>query len=205
MTLSARQHGFTLLELIIAMVVFSVLAVMAYQGLDNVLKARAQLEQRSQQLAALQQAWLWLERDLGQLAARPVRSEFGDALPALLAQAGQRDWLVEFTRGGWRNPLGLPRASLVRVAYGVKDGQLLRWHWQVLDRGTASRPVATVLLDGVQRIGIRYLDRGGEWQAYWPPAGREQELLSQPRAVDIEFDVEGWGRMQRVLIVSGGG
>lgn len=199
-----QQGGFTLLELLVAMMVFSVLAVMAYQGLNSVLQARTVLEQRSQRLAQLQTAWLWLERDVGQLAARPVRSEYGDALAALTVPSG-RPWLLEFTRGGWRNPLGSARSSLVRVAYGVQNGQLIRWHWTTLDRGIAGEPVATPMLANVQRIGVRYLDRAGQWQAYWPPAGREQEWRSLPRAVDIELDVDGWGRMQRVLLTPGEG
>lgn len=200
-----RQRGFTLLELIVAMSVFAVLAMLAYQGLNNVLLARSQLAERSARLTQLQTAWMWLERDLTQLIARPVRDEYGVSQAALRTLTSQREMLLEFTRSGWRNPVGLSRASLVRVGYGVKDNQLLRWHWPMLDRNVASTPYASPLLDGVRRLALRYMDRNGEWLSNWPPAGREQEVTALPRAVEVELETEGGGRMQRLFIAPGEG
>ena len=59
------------------MVVFALIAAMAYSGLNNVLLARSKSEARTQQLYKLQMALTLMERDIEQTVDRPVRDEFG--------------------------------------------------------------------------------------------------------------------------------
>ena len=140
--------GFTLLELVVVMAIFAVLSVMAYGGLANILTARTQVAQSLERTAALQKGYLRLRNDFQQLRARPARDNYGTPQPALQADRG----VVEFTRGGWRNPLALPRSALERVAYRLEDGRLLRSSWRVLDRATNSEPVEVAVLDQVEDV-----------------------------------------------------
>lgn len=59
-----RQAGFTLLELVVVIAIFAVFSLMAYGGLDSVLKTRAQVEQAQARIAQLQKAYLRLRNDL---------------------------------------------------------------------------------------------------------------------------------------------
>ena len=158
--------GFTLLELLISMVIFGLIAAMAYSALNNMMIARSQTEARTQQLYKLQMALTLMERDIEQIVDRPVRDEFGSdtPLPAFVANEYGEDYLLQFTRTGWTNPLNLPRSHLQRIAYSLKDEKLIRSLWYVLDRAQDSERYDIVLLDDVKNLEFRYLDDKKEWQ-----------------------------------------
>ena len=140
--------------------------------------------------------------DFAQLTPRPVRDELGDGrLPVLRADARSLD-VIELSRGGWPNPLVLPRPTLQRVAYRIEEDRLIRRQWPVMDRTLATEPAETTLLEGLEEIRLRYL-AGDEWSEQWPPdAGAGASALAlRPRAVEIVLVVEGLGEIRRVVEV----
>jgi len=64
MLAARRQAGLTLIELLVAVAIFSLLAALAYGGLINVLATRTAVDVESQRLAKLQRAFLRIGRDL---------------------------------------------------------------------------------------------------------------------------------------------
>ncbi|MFO7642096.1 MAG: type II secretion system minor pseudopilin GspJ [Candidatus Competibacteraceae bacterium] len=204
--MNAPIRGFTLLELLVALAVFAILATAAYSGLRNVLFTRVAVEAQTQRLAAVQLAIHRLIQDLEQAAPRGIRDEYGEPQAAMLGDelAGER---LILTRAGWANPLGQPRASLQRVAYRLRDGQLWRLYWPVLDRGGLIEPRETRVLDQVREFRIRFLDQSGSWRNDWPPpasAGSSpQDLAPLPRAVEISLTLEDWGEITRLLLLPG--
>jgi general secretion pathway protein J len=140
--------------------------------------------------------------DFGQLTPRPVRDELGDGrLPVLRADARSLE-LVELSRGGWSNPLVLPRPAVQRVAYRIEEDRLIRRQWPVMDRTLATEPAEATLLEGLRDIRIRYL-AGNEWTEQWPPdAGAGAAALAlRPRAVELVLVIEGLGEIRRVVEV----
>lgn len=193
--------GFTLIELVVAMAVFAIMAAIAYSGLNNVLLARGQTEQHSKSLQQLQLAMNWIARDVEQTVDRGVRSEYGEAQPALIGNDFE-GWLIEFTRNGWRNPANHARSNLQRVAYGVREEKLIRAYWRVLDRAEDSKPLEHELLDGVKSVEVRYLGAGDEWSTSWPPQTFGTEApASLPRAVEFNVETKQFGKITRLLRV----
>ena len=193
------MRGFTLLELLVALAVFSLVALMAYSGLRAVLQSKQMTEQRAGRLQHLQSAMLMLERDLGQFVQRGIRDDYGDALPAMRT-ADYGTVLLEFTHAGWRNPTGMARSTLQRVAYGIEDGSLLRFSWAVLDRAQDSVPYRVMLLDKVREMRLRYLDEADEWHDQWPPAGLAQGApVSTPQALEVILVLEDMGEIRRLF------
>ncbi|MCP4700044.1 MAG: type II secretion system minor pseudopilin GspJ [Gammaproteobacteria bacterium] len=188
-----RLSGFTLLELLIALAVFSVLATMAYSGLNTVLEANAQTARQAELLAALQMTFTRLGRDLEQQINRPVRDEFGEVQAALQGISTQ----MEFTRAGWRNPLGQKRSSLQRVAYYREENTFYRAHWPVLDRVRDSKPAITPLLKEIDEFSLRYLDETLQWHTEWPPLASQKPL--RPKAVEVSLSINGWGHLTRLF------
>lgn len=188
-----RARGFTLLELVVVIAIFAVFSLMAYGGLDSVLKTRVQVEEAQARIAQLQKAYLRLRNDLQQIRYRSARDGFGDAQPAV--RSGERGYL-EFTRAGWRNPLRLPRAGLERVAYRFEEGELIRMSWRVLDLAQDSKAVETVLLDRVESLRWRYLDESREWRQAWPAEILDQpERAVPPRAIELTLETEDLGEV----------
>jgi len=198
-----RNAGFTLLELMVALAIFGLLAAMAYGGLDTILKQRQTTDAHAARLAQLQMTVLWLERDIEQTVNRPVRDEYGVSLPALQGLEFGR-YQLELTRNGWSNPLGRPRSSLQRVAWGVKDGKLIRAYWTTLDRSQDSQPLESEMLDGVTKLELRFLSPNRQWSRTWPDTALGSAAPRvQPRAVEVTLETEAEGRITRLFRVPG--
>jgi len=190
--------GFTLLELLIALAIFSILSSLAFGSLRSALFNREQSVQRTEQLARLQMAFLFISRDLEQIVNRPIRNTYGDSQPALFTP--QQTYRLEFTRSGWNNPARTRRSTLQRVAYAIEDGELIRHSWQMLDRTDEQPTLSQSLLDGVKEFELRFLDEDGEWSKEWPPLNVES---NQPRplpvAIEVTLELQEWGRIRRLF------
>jgi len=198
------QRGFTLLELLVALSIFALLAAMAYGGLNTVMRSQQITTAQAERLAQLQKAFFWLGRDITQAVDRRIRDEFGDLQPAMLGVSiGERR--LELTRNGWSNPVGRKRSNLQRVAWGVREEQLVRLYWNVLDRAQDSKPLEAVLLDDVQKLELRFLDDKQKWHEVWPAVTRGvQSKVALPRAVEVIVETGREGRIRRVFEVAGG-
>jgi len=205
----ATVRGFTLLELLVALAVFAIMSIAAYSGLSNVLFTRAAVETENHRLAMTQLAFHRLEQDLEQVIPRSVRDEYGEPQPALCGNIQDSEALL-FTRAGWDNPLGQPRANLQRVAYRLREGRLWRLHWDVLDRGGLAELREIMLLDRVRELRLRFLDQDDAWRNDWPPPAdnlsdseRKPKPDLLPRAVEISLTLEDWGEITRLLLLPG--
>lgn len=201
-----RYKGFTLLELLVAMAIFSVMSVMAYSGLRSMIDTREHVEKEAKQLAELQMAFTFLGRDVQQALARKVRDESGEFLSAMVWDDVFEPYM-EFTKKGYHNPTGRPRSNLQRVKYQLADGELRKYTWAVLDRAPGSEPFSRLILSGVETFSAEFLDEMGQWHTKWPvnPLGGEispQHREKLAKAVRISLDVKGWGRIQRLFLVS---
>lgn len=201
-----RFLGFTLLELLIALAIFSVMAILGYGGLKTVLNARVQVEQHANKLADLQMAFTWIERDIQQYIDRDIRNSFGDKELALKGTATQ----IELTRAGWRNPAQQKRSHLQRVAYSFNDGKLWRSYWWSLDRAQETENNKVDLLNDVESVNFRFLDNKLQWHEQWPPGDflkfefqTESEMNNPPmiKAIEVTLTVSEWGRITRLFAV----
>jgi len=196
-----KQNGFTLLELLVALGIFALLASMAYSGLNSVMMARQVTTQHAERLTQLQMAFLWLGRDVEQAVDRSIRDEYGEVQHAMLGVETGR-YQLELTRTGWRNPAGRARSHLQRVAYGLRDGALVRAYWNVLDRAQDSQPLESVMLDGVEKLELRFLDDKNKWQDSWPSSqlGAPPSTVP-PKAVEVTLETKAEGRITRLYRV----
>jgi general secretion pathway protein J len=198
-----NQRGFTLIELLAALAIFAMFALLAYGGLGSVLKTRAQVDESLARTGEMQRAMFRLQSDIEQVRNRPIRDEYGDDRPAFLVN--DDDGVLEFTRGGWRNPRLAARSSFERVAYGVKDKKLYRYNWLTLDRAQDENMVETLVLDKVRSASWRFLGTNQDWVTTWPPAAQvEGQRQALPVAVELILDTEDWSEIRYVFRIVGG-
>ena len=203
-----RQRGFTLIEIVIAVMITAILFAMAYGAINQAVGNRGRLQENSARLRAVQFAVRSMVQDFSQLTPRPVRESIGEGSQFALSTGASDVPQVSLTRGGWMNPLGAERSTLQRVRYRLDDGKLLREHWLVLDATLDPEPVKRVLLEGVTSLKFRFLDDARGWRDTWPPPSgsstrSEKDYRWRPTAVEVTLELKDWGQIKRIIEVPG--
>lgn len=148
MTARPGEHGFTLIELMISLGLFALIAVAGMALLDSVLGVQGRTEKRLDRLADLQRAMFVVTSDLDQIATGDVRGggttiDFARVAPGLGGQAVPVRY--EFAGGALvRYAGGLPQPVLNGVQ-GVRwrfFGQGWQDAWPLDDKHRDDRPRA---------------------------------------------------------------
>jgi len=203
------DKGFTLLELLIAISIFSTLSVMAYSGLKTILDTRDSSERVADRIAKIQISMLRLNNDLTQAVSRKVRDGFGvtTMMPAMMTSLTDISSL-EWTRSGYRNPgKVIRRSNLQRIAYKLdKNGNLIREAWPVLDRTQTTEPIKSILLTNVEKVEWKFNVKKDSWESSWPTAAMHavSTLGLLPKAVNINITFTDIGEVHRTIIIPQG-
>ncbi|HSW70250.1 MAG TPA: type II secretion system minor pseudopilin GspJ [Gammaproteobacteria bacterium] len=197
LTFLKKNHGFTLLEIIIALFIFSIVSLIIVSALHNVINLQSASQKKAERLAKLQIALLFLSRDLEQTIHRPITTSNGN-LEGFIGSTNA----VTFTHAGWDNPSGmLIRSTLQRTRYELNDGILKRLTWPVLDQAHLIAPNAKSLLNSVNDLHFEYLDNKGRFQPVWPPLDQPKAIL--PLAVRVSLTLNNWGKIDQLYIIAG--
>jgi general secretion pathway protein J len=214
------QRGLTLLEVLIALSIFSLVGVASYQVLNTTITSQRSGDSYSQLLGRQQKALMIIDRDLQQIIARPVRISSSES--AAFLQVNSNDYPLEFTRGGRRNPLMLPRSSLQRIAYDVglhpqvadrdsrhyqDEQRYLRRHvWTALDRPEMTTALVQALLPAVTDLQVSVLTKQGR-KAEWPmPVNSKNKQASnskplQPLGLELILTLTDEQQIRRIYPV----
>jgi general secretion pathway protein J len=199
----SRERGFTLIEVLVALAVFGVMSALAYMTLGQTLSNSDLLTARMDRLQAIQRTMNYLSSELLQAAPRAVRADLGQDEPALRSSFAA-SFALELTHNGWPNSAGVPRSTQQRTAYRIEEQELVRYHWNVLDRTANNVPVATILLDDIESLTFRFLLGNGDWTDQWPPVSANASANSNalPRAVEITLVLPDEGELIRIVEVA---
>lgn len=196
------QRGFTLLEVLIAIVITALIGLGTSQLLSGTIKAQQITQKNSERFEQIQKAILLLSRDIQQINTRAIRDEYGDFQPALSNKNSL--YLFELTRSGWRNPMADERSELQRVSYELVDGELLRHYWRILDRSQDSESVFQTLLTSVDKISLRFMNADSQWVDSWPPEQEEDDENPRarfhrlPKALELTIVHDFYGEIKKL-------
>jgi general secretion pathway protein J len=193
---NTKQKGFTLLEILIALFIFSILSMILTSALHSVINAQEGTEKSAEQLRDMQLALLMFSRDVEQAVNRPIISANGKEEAALIGSTTE----ITFTHAGLANPkAALVQSNMQRVRYYWGDQSLWRMTWPVLDLAPQTSSHARRLLSSLSAVTFQYLDSKGQFHREWPQQSGSQEAL--PRAVQITFSIENRGDMTQLYVI----
>ena len=195
--------GFTLLEMVIAIGIFAIIAAISYASLNRFIATRDTVNQRQDYLQALQTTMTLLGRDVRFMMDRSVRDGFGDPEPALMTGEDVRLGEGEF----FRVTTGLPESGSVqlsapqRVGWRLIDGELQRVIWQVVDRDQDSESLSRTVLENVGAVSIRYVTYTDEGEMESIAQWTEAESL--PAGVEFILTLENGQEYSRLFAIAG--
>ena len=201
------ERGFTLIEVLIALFISAIVAIMAYRGLDSAVQQRQSLQAAAERSNQILQFWTLLERDLTQITPRPIKDAYEQRQPALRGGLVLDDFLA-FTRAGWNNPAGQQRSNMQRVSYAFQDDTIVRAMWRDVDATAQSEPQSLVVLRDVEDISVMFLNAapnarddglGGEWLVEWGLQGSENDMMAIPQAIEVVVNTNDFGEVRRIF------
>ena len=197
-----KSRGFTLLELLVAITVLSVVSTIAWRGLDSLVTTRERLEPEADDVRALLTAFGQMERDLAQvtnpqflgLKASPVNVSIADG--AMLLQLARIA------------PPAPDRPTEVQtVYYRVVDGTLMRQATpalQAFEPTSTERLESARLLDKVRLMQVRTWAPGTGWVDPNVPqdtSGTPQQAVGVVPGIEVTIERENGRTYRRVLLV----
>lgn len=188
------QAGFTLVELIISLFIFGMLAAAGVGLLTYSTQAQAITATRLEEIARERRLTAILTNDLAQAVPRVSRDITGVPEPAF--RGGQGPVLLRYVRSGLSGGDGV-RSGLQRVEWRIDKGRLERIARPLVDGAADAAP--TVMAENIERISLRFRDEG-TWQSDWTPS----DPLELPEAVELVITRKGEAPLTRLFLAGAG-
>ena len=207
------DRGFTLIELVLAVAIFSFIALAGTYLLRQTIRGAAQQVEIVNNTSQLQQALWLLSQDMYNLIDRPAK--IGTKLQGTVhsKQEGEDDYLgsrykilFHFTRLSWIDTRYKYTSQLLRVAYALKQSsnsgsqQLVRLHWPHVDRFKTQKPFERILIDKVRKAKASFFAKGQKDISRWPNTKSDEGEL--PDGLILELDIENYGKFEKIISVN---
>lgn len=211
----SSQRGFTLMELLVAMTIFAVLAVAGWQVFASLNRTKEQTQIHKQTLSELQYAYLQLQKDFAQAVPwqqiTPMNAQSHhepNPQTVFMRVFHLNADKVSFIRFADADPRNQLTPALVKISYRMHDGQLLRSQTYILDTDDMGNNLTNdAFIDSTAAVilGRQGNVEGLQWQAFVPQAvsefgnaiesnGNHSDLKTNqllPKGVGIGFNYMG--------------
>ncbi|MBF9152563.1 type II secretion system minor pseudopilin GspJ [Novosphingobium jiangmenense] len=193
MSAQPSRNGFTLVEMLVALALFAVIATGALGLLRFSVDAELASRDKTESIANERRFLSVWTADMAQAVPRPSRDQSGTPRPAF--EANSEGVLIRFTRSGWDNVDGAPRPGLQKVEYRITAKALVRAGYPYPD-GAAPEAGADVLPLSSPPV-VRFRTKDGNWRDRWDP----QLSTELPVAIELLVPQRGLPPLRVVSLV----
>jgi len=198
MTPPRSEAGFTLIEVMVSLLIFGMIAAAGVAILSFSVRAQGTTGAKLDDMTALTRTVSILSADLAQARDRSARDEAGTVVPAFVGESGSSVApMLRLVRAGWSNLDGAPRASLQKVAYQVQGGALQRIAYPMVDGAQGLPPAA--LMTHVRQVALRYRIKGA-WSDRWDGANG----VPLPDAMELRVQRDDGTLFRQMFLVGAG-
>jgi general secretion pathway protein J len=198
MSVDTERRGFTLLEVLIAVAIVAVIALLGYRALAALSDAETRLAAEATRWRTLDLFFARLEGDMRQAVPRPARSGAVHEAPwvGFITDSGgdSGNSALAFSRAGPEFNIE-PGSAGQRLGYRLRNSAVEVLYWPSYDRPRDAQATSYALLADVARFRLTYLARNNAWIDGWPIAG-DTDL---PRAVRVQLTLSSGETIERWL------
>lgn len=192
----SKYQGFTLVEILVALFIFTIISMILMSGLHNLITIHSGTEKSAERLRQLQLAMLLVRRDVEQTVNRPIVNASGKAERAFIGTP----YGFTFTHLGLANPMGVAvQSSMQRTSYFLRKDSLYRQVWNAVDATVGTHSYTKILISGITRAEFAYLDHNKQFRNQWPQQGQANQGL--PRAVKLTLVIANWGALTQIYVI----
>ena len=183
-----KQAGFTLVEVLVAMLIFSLLSTATLSVLISTLRSKEQIAIKAEGLRQIAILQTLLKSDLSQTIPVQKTDDFGQFAPIIFSGGMAADnTVLSLSRTGWGNPGGIERRSdLQAVEYRMENGVLSRHVKSRFNAIDATPSFKQELLSGVESVKFTFYD-GEFWQDNWLTGPPPQGVEGLPQLASLEI------------------
>lgn len=192
------NRGFTLIEIMVAIAIFALLAAITFPALIQFLDIRERVNQKNESIKALQKTFLFMSRDLNAAVNRLAKNEYGEALKStMLLNDGSLIELTTAYQDYNLDGIGVPR----RVKWQLEDKTLFRIQYPVMDPDGDTRIYRQALLEGVDKVEFTVfsIEEGRDSEAK-----RWQETTRLPNMIKVKLEMDNGLDYERAFSMLGG-
>jgi general secretion pathway protein J len=169
-----KNRGFTLIEIIIAIIIYSIIATISYRIVTSLIITKQVTDEEQNKWSNLSLLMSHLSNDWNKSIPLSVRDQYGNLLPPLQGKdklVGMSDAQLEFTVNGYL-PNNLFYNTVIppkRIGYRFYNGAIYLITWPMLNRVQQTRPEITLMMDGIKSFNLEYMYPDQTWKPVWPP------------------------------------
>lgn len=193
------QAGFTLIEVLVALMIFAILSGLSYRSLSALIQTRSHVNQETAHWREIMMFFDRVDLDVHQHIARRVQhgKQVLPAWHASPAWVGIDEAQLMFTRLGSPDSTG-PLRDSQRIGYRLNKQRIEMLVWPALDLPADEKPAVFTLVNGVKSMQIRYLTEDkSRWVTHWPLNATDQD--KSPKAMEMVITLHSGEQLSRVF------
>ena len=166
-----KNKGFTLIELMVAIMIFAIIAVISYRTLSALITTKSVIENAQAKWGGVSKAIDRMSIYCNKALPLTILDGGGAPLPAVLGKnklSGNFDSQLEMTTSGFVGDLSYGSTPPRRVGFRYANGKLFLAIWPVLNRVPGSKPDMILLSDQIAVFNVKYLYQDRQWYDTWP-------------------------------------
>ena len=183
-----RKTGFTLIELMIAIMIFAIISLISYRVISALLITKQVVTNSQNKWGSLARANNRISGAIRGAIPLVIRDDNSAIMPAVMGKSKLEqkfDAQLEMTVSGRIGDAVYGTYPPKRIGFRFIGGTLYLVSWPVLNRVITTTPRVDILLSGVSEFTVNFLYPDMKWRDSWPLNGMRPNVLPSGIKINI--------------------